>query len=195
MPNWSYTCYHIVGDSEEVATLKNTLDQLSADTTPVPPMSFGHLWLGNIVKAYGGKTDTLYLRGEVLDYELIQPGLLQLSVEAAWCEPSEWRAFMQGRMPKTDFYWMSEEPGMCVYQKHDDIRNPHFHDNYILEIYGCGIEHRGHYITFEEAAKDVKEILKLPRTPKTMKSAKKALGQFQSQHEDLSYCFEKYVRV
>lgn len=118
MPNWAYTTYKIKGSEEEVAALHKTIQDLEQREESLLPNGFGKLWLGNLVHALGGDWNDIYCRGQILDYSLGN-GVLCINTETAWGEMSETRHFIESKFPSLEIYFITEEPGMCIFQTND----------------------------------------------------------------------------
>ena len=115
MPNWAYTQYKIKGSESEVAALYKTIQDLADKEESLLPNGFGKLWLGNLVSILGGDWHDIYCRGQILDYAY-ENGILSINTETAWGEMSETRHFLQTVYPSLEIYFITEEPGMCIFQ-------------------------------------------------------------------------------
>lgn len=118
MPNWAYTQYKVRGRKEEVMALYNTIEKLGQMKESYLPNGFGKLWLGNLVSILGGDWHDIYCRGQILDYAY-ENGILSINTETAWGEMSETRHFLQTVYPSLEIYFITEEPGMCMFQTND----------------------------------------------------------------------------
>ncbi len=131
MPNWAYTQYKIRGSEDEVAALHKTIQDLADMEESLLPNGFGKLWLGNLVNALGGDWEKTYCRGHILDYSL-DNGLLIINTETAWGEMSDVRHLIETRYPSLEIYFMTEEPGMCIFQTNDHT-GEYFPERWLLD--------------------------------------------------------------
>ena len=131
MPHWAYTQYKIKGSESEVTALYNAIEILNQREESLLPNGFGKLWLGNLVHTLGGDWNKVYCRGQILDYAL-ENGLLQINTETAWGEMSDVRHLIETKYPSLEIYFITEEPGMCIFQK-NDATGRYFPERYLLD--------------------------------------------------------------
>jgi len=146
MPNWCHTTYKVKGREVEVSALYKAIQDLADRKESLLPNGFGKLWLGNLVNALGCDWEKIYYRGQILDYKMLEDGILLITTETAWGEMQETRHFIQSKFPSLEIYFQTEEPGMCIFQTNDASGeyfpsrwlldwNDESHDLYIYEYF------------------------------------------------------------
>lgn len=146
MPNWCYTEYVFQGKPEEIDTLHKKINQWAKDDASSPfhqRNDFGNGWLGNIVnnsmedlEAYN-KTRC---RGALNDIDVIEPGVLYLSTETAWCAaPLMWLAILKKlRLKSIKMAFYEEEPGWGLFNIYDPDNIAFSNNDYQVEVFGFG---------------------------------------------------------
>lgn len=195
MPNWCDTTYKIVGPLKSRKAFVAMLDHLNSLPEPLVPNGFGKLWLGCIVSYLGGSCEEIYCRGQILGYRRIRNQLI-LNVESAWGEPLETREFLQSKFLDLQFFYQSEEPGMCVFETNDKERK-YFQERYILDFSDESRE--GCYLwvyfgTLRSAAQFVSfHCVEGRKVKPTMEGIREALDTYQNEKpDDVSYLFEEF---
>ncbi len=194
MPNWAYTQYKIKGSESEVAALYNTIEKLGQMKESYLPNGFGKLWLGNLVSILGGDWHDIYCRGQILDYAY-ENGILSINTETAWGEMSETRHFLQTVYPSLEIYFITEEPGLLVFETNDSC-GAFFKERFILDY--CedskGVFYWEYFTTLEAAADFVsKNCLDGVPVEASKAGINLALEQYQEEHpDDVSFIFEEF---
>ncbi len=119
MPNWCFTTYKFVGDTEEIADLYKKLKELEDMPKPLVESGFGKLFLGCVVNHFGGDWNKIYCRGEIEYMELCGDNMLQLSTMTAWGDMPEVWDFVCKNYPSITYYYLAEEGGMGYYVNND----------------------------------------------------------------------------
>lgn len=152
MPNWCYTTYKIVGESkEELQDLHEklmTLQQLSEEyalacydarnkqlpTPEAPPEiveSGFKLFLGTVVKAYGGDWEKVRCRGGIEAIGELQDGIFELYTETAWGEMNEVWDLVMSHYKTLRYYFLAEESGN-LYFATNDVDEEYFPEKYFV---------------------------------------------------------------
>lgn len=120
MPNWCTTSYVITGSTDDVRDLYEKMRSLEESGQSLVENGLGKTWLGNLVILLGEDWKNIYCRGwwENLDKDS-DDGALRFEVMSAWCELAEIRSFICGKYPSLEIYFVSEEPGMGIYETND----------------------------------------------------------------------------
>ena len=132
MPNWCSSSYVIEGDEKEVKELYRIMDGLEKRKTPSVENGFGTTWLGSLVDALGADRNKVYCRGDWNSLEMGQD-TLRFSTETAWGPCNEVFDLVRQKFPSLSYYYLSEEPGMGVFQT-NDADGRHFTDKYRADI-------------------------------------------------------------
>jgi len=199
MANWCNTDYRVLGNRDDIEKLYGILERLEGKNEPGTFRHFGSLWLGNIIKELGGDPGKVYCRGQVTSFAYDrEKELLLVEVESAWREQSEAREFIQSRLPGIQVYWISEEPGEFIYEKHDRLENPFWPENFIFEFCGGGIrEERMFFETLDQAAEYISNFIGKELKP-SKDEIDKALEEYALSREDAddtSWAFCEYAKV
>lgn len=144
---------------------------------------FGSTWLGNLVIKLGGDWEKIYCRGHWYNLELEDDGTISFTVESAWAEPNEVRAFIKTIFPGIQLYYQSEESGMCIYQTNDDT-GKYFPEQYYLWLEDSGSMYHN---TLNELIKDVAEVTGA-KNLQTLDSCLEALESYSEKHNNI--CFQ-----
>ncbi|MBQ0160339.1 MAG: hypothetical protein KBT28_06915 [Bacteroidales bacterium] len=131
MPNWANVSYQITGSKESIDRLNNIIDELVSAPSPRVKNGFGKLWLGCIVDALGGKWEEVTCRGQIYERSRVSDISLDLDMEMAWGELSDFREFLEKTLNVHIIYYC-EEPGMATYC-HNDPDGPKYHIEVIIE--------------------------------------------------------------
>lgn len=115
MPNWCSSSYVIEGDKKEVKKLYGIMHGLEKRKTPAVKNGFGTAWLGCLVNALGADWNKVYCRGDWSNLEMEQD-TLKFSTETAWGPCNEVFDLIRQKFPSLSYYFLSEEPGMGVFQ-------------------------------------------------------------------------------
>lgn len=120
MPNWCYTSYVVTGEEKEVRDLYEKMRSLEEREQSLVENGFGKTWLGNLVVLLSEDWKNIRCRGwwENLSKDC-DDGALRLDVMSAWCEMAAFRRFICGKYPSLEVYFVSEEPGMGIYETND----------------------------------------------------------------------------
>ena len=118
MPNWCSSSYVIGGDKKEVKKLYGIMHGLEKRKTPAVKNGFGTAWLGCLVNALGADWNKVYCRGDWSNLEMEQD-TLKFSTETAWGPCNEVFDLIRQKFPSLSYYFLSEEPGMGVFQTND----------------------------------------------------------------------------
>ena len=148
MPNWCYTEYVFKGNPKEIDLFHQKIDEWAKDDTNSPfhvDNDFGDSWLGNIVnnsmedlEAYN-KTRC---RGSLIDSDIIEPGMLYLSTETAWCAaPLMWLAILKKlNLNSIRMAFYEEEPGWGLFNIYDPDNIAFSNNLYQVEVFGDALE-------------------------------------------------------
>lgn len=143
MPNWCFVNYKVVGKKEDAKRFADMLDHLKGLPEPLVENGFwsgpkgNNLWLGCIVNYLGGDWNTVWCRGVVDGYSLLEgrtPGeaIVDVQLEHAWGEPRNFRRFLLEKFPDLRIVYLAEEDGNGLYETNDAL-GEFFPDRYILE--------------------------------------------------------------
>ncbi len=132
MPNWCSSSYVIEGNAKEVKELFGIMSSLEGRETPSVENGFGTSWLGCLVDALGADWNKVYCRGDWNDLEMVQD-TLKFSTETAWGPCNEVFELVCQKFPSLNYYYMSEETGMGVFQT-NDVDGKYFTDKYRADI-------------------------------------------------------------
>lgn len=166
MPNWAYTQYRISGDKKEVKNLHDILTGLKGKKLPTVSNDFGDMWLGNLVHNLGGDWNNVYCRGQITDFDINPDGTLRVETETAWDEMGEVRKLITDKYPSLSVYFVTEEPGNCIF-KTNDTDGKYFPEKYYLDI--CDEEGDASGTDYYKTLDEIVEHLK-----KTVPEAKNA---------------------
>ena len=155
MPNWCFTEYVVTGEKSEIKDLHKKMKSLEKRKKSLVENGFGKTWMGNLVELFGGDWKKTYCRGSWDIAELTPDGNLYFTAESAWEELSEWRRFIESQYKTITFYFMSEEPGMQIYQTNDSNRD-FFTRRYAIELEDNG---REEFDTYDEARTYVEQTI------------------------------------
>jgi hypothetical protein len=129
MPNWCFTTYKFVGDTDEIADLYNKLQSLNDMPEPLVKNGFGKLFLGCVVNLFGGNWKEIYCRGAIEYMELCGDNMIQLSTYTAWGDMPEVWDFVCKNYPSIEYYYLAEESGM-EYYINSDTTGEYFPEKY-----------------------------------------------------------------
>jgi len=193
MPNWCYTTYKIFGPKEDRDKLYNAIEELKNLPEPRVKNGFGNLWLGCLVDYFGGDWNTIYCRGDIVDYDN-EDEYLRICTETAWAEMCETRHFLEYVFPNLTFYYISEEEGMCEYYTNDKDGSI-FHTKYYLDTSDFDDIDKEDFLTIEAAAKYIKENLPDLEFEPTIDSINQAFNDLMEQdgNEDKYIALHEYV--
>lgn len=193
MPNWCSTDYYVVGSKKEVLDLNKKMERLENRKKSLVKNSFGNTWLGNLVKSLGGDWEKVYCRGEWMCREYDEKNnTLIFTTETAWREMDEWRKFIESYYTTIKLLYITEEPGMEIYQTNDKD-GIFFKDRYILD-YGVGIEY---FETIDQAVEFIEELIGIKIEDKTVNGIQRIIDDFfvKSNEKDLYFSFHEFEEV
>ena len=154
MPNWASCAYVFKAkDQEQAKDLFDKIDSLAKMEELLVENGFGKLWMGCLVNLLGGDWNSVYCRGEIIDYNL-NDDHVSISCETAWGEMEEFRHFIEQQYPESKVFYCVEESGNEVYAT-NDADGEYFKDRYCVDSYD-GLEY---FETIEEAAEYIGEII------------------------------------
>ena len=130
MPNWCSTRYACTGDQNELQSLYERMNRLAQMKEPLKPNGFGTTWLGNLVEDLGVDFNKVQCRGSWDGLEL-DGGVLRFWTETAWYRCTEVEDLIKEKYPSMEIFFLCEEPGMCIYEKNNDVFFP---EDYIVDI-------------------------------------------------------------
>lgn len=188
MPNWCYSTYKVTGNKDSIATLYKTLTNLQKSFKKQYKAYYGTLWLGNIITAFGGDWQKVHCRGDVTSFEM-QDDILVMDTETAWQEMSEFRHFLEEKLPGIKIYYIEEECGCAIYNT-NDASGDFFSCRYLLD---CDEEPQ-YFDTLEDAKRQVSKIVGFEVEP-TMEAISKALDDYvkKLENEDMFYKFHAFT--
>lgn len=193
MPNWCSTDYYVVGSKKEVLDLNKKMERLENRKKSLVKNSFGNTWLGNLVKSLGGDWEKVYCRGEWRCREYDEKNnTLIFTTETAWREMVEWRKFIESYYTTIKLLYVTEEPGMEIYQTNDKD-GIFFKDRYILD-YGVDIEY---FETIDQVVKFTEEFIGVKIKDKTINDIQRTIDDFfvKSNEKDLYFSFHEFEEV
>ena len=97
---------------------------------PLMPNGFGTTWLGNLVEDLGVDFNTVQCRGSWDDLYM-DDEILCFTTETAWYRCTEVEDLIKEKYPSIDIAFRCEEPGMCIYEKNNNVFFP---EDYIVDI-------------------------------------------------------------
>ena len=130
MPNWCSTRYACAGDQNELQSLYERMNRLAQMKEPLKPNGFGTTWLGNLVEDLGVDFNKVQCRGSWDGLEL-DGGVLRFWTETAWYRCMEVEDLIKEKYPSMEIFFLCEEPGMCIYEKNNNVFFP---EDYIVDI-------------------------------------------------------------
>lgn len=180
MPNWCSTDYYVFGSKKELSDLNKKMERLENRKKSLIKNDFGNTWLGNLVKYLGGDWEKVYCRGEWMCREYNKENnTLTFTTETAWREMDEWRKFIESYYMTIKLLYVSEEPGMGIYQT-NDLEGVFFKDKYVLD-YGEDIEY---FETIDQAVEFIEELIGIKIEDKTVNGIQKAMDNYVEENED-----------
>ena len=131
MPNWCSTRYVLCSDdNQELMDLYERMKRLQEMKDPLKPNGFGTTWLGNLVEDLGVDFNTVQCRGSWDDLYMDEE-ILCFTTETAWYRCTEVEDLIKEKYPSIDIAFKCEEPGMCIYEKNNNVFFP---EDYIVDI-------------------------------------------------------------
>ena len=115
MPNWCDTTYKAVGTKKQVKEFYDLAMKAWNNED-------NKGWLGHFVTGLGGDWEKVPCRGWMRD----EPNMCgngtwcEVYADTAWCEPPEWRHFIESKIKGLKIYYVAIEPGCDVYLSNDD---------------------------------------------------------------------------
>ena len=130
MPNWCFCSVRCTGNYDEIQDLYNRMKRLQDMDIPLKPNGFGTTWLGNLVEDLGVDFNTVQCRGSWDDLYM-DDEILCFTTETAWYRCTEVEDLIKEKYPSIDIAFRCEEPGMCIYEKNNNVFFP---EDYIVDI-------------------------------------------------------------
>ena len=126
MPNWCSTEYTFKGDKKEIEALFKKLEELKSDEKYKKTSDFGSLRLGNVLTQHGFNYEDYPCRGYIEYIDMEDETSISISTETAWGPMHEmWHAVFDKYYPSIEVEYISEEPGMCLYETNrTDVEHP-----------------------------------------------------------------------
>ena len=149
-PNWCYTNIRCTGNTDEIEDLYNRMNRLQEMPAPLKPNGFGTTWLGNLVEDLGVEYGKVSCRGS-WDGLLLDGDILCFSTETAWYRCTEVEDLIKEKYPSIDIAFRCEEPGMCIYEKNNNVFFP---EDYIVDIE----DDDTYYLTEEDALQTLSDF-------------------------------------
>lgn len=118
MPNWNKTKYVFTGSEKEISELNELITKSLGDKT-LESGDFKNDWLGFIVKELNEDPQEIDCRGTIENPKLINKTTLKFTTWTAWTSCYELFELICKRFPTLEYYFISEEPGCCVYITND----------------------------------------------------------------------------
>lgn len=199
MPHLCSTQYKFEGTAVEIADLYDKLKTLQTindahhrecydchlankpiPTTPpeLEDSDYGHLFLGSVVKYFGGDSKEVVCRGWVNHIELLTDTIILIDTETAWVEMQQTWEIVVGRYKTIKYYFSASEPGSDYYVT-NDTKGVHFPERYVVDPMGDETEY---YCTEGEVFKDISERLGVPIT--SMEQVKTLVKEWNDSHSD-----------
>lgn len=193
MSNLSTTEYYVIGSRKEVSDLNKKMEKLENRKKSLVKNGFGNTWLGNLVKYLGGDWENVYCRGEWISREYNKENnTLTFTTETAWREMNEWRKFIESCYKTIRILFVTEEPGMGIYQT-NDLEGIFFKAKYILD-YGEDMEY---FETIDQAVSFIENLIDVKIEDKTVNGIDKILNAYvkENDEEDLFFSFHEFEEV
>lgn len=189
MPNWCSTDYYVVGSKKEVLDLNKKMERLENRKKSLVKNGFG-----NLVKSLGGDWEKVYCRGEWMCREYNkEKNTLTFTTETAWREMDEWRKFIESYYTTIKLLYVTEEPGMEIYQT-NDLDGVFFKSKYVLD-YTEDVEY---FETIDQAVEFIEELIGIKIEDKTVNGIQKAMDNYVEENEDeedLFFSFHEFEEV
>ena len=197
MPNWAVTDYVITGSKEDVKKIADAAN--NAGKSGDQPGAFGR-WLGAFAKNLGIDWEALNImvRGEFaseIEYNENEDGTAELRfmTESAWAGCDDLfeavRNLFDGRV---SISYCCEEPGCCVYYKHDE--GGYFPSEVHIECGGEPFDFQdGQYdcITVKDAIDYWCECMEYDSTGKSEEEMLKIIDDYEYEDDDTYYRIDK----
>lgn len=193
MSNLSTTEYYVIGSRKEVSDLNKKMEKLENRKKSLVKNGFGNTWLGNLVKYLGGDWENVYCRGEWVSREYNKENnTLTFTTETAWREMNEWRKFIESCYKTIRILFVTEEPGMGIYQT-NDLEGVFFKAKYILD-YGEDMEY---FETIDQAVLFIENLIDVKTEDKSVNGIDKILNAYvkENDEEDLFFSFHEFEEV
>ena len=193
MSNLSTTEYYVIGSRKEVSDLNKKMEKLENRKKSLVKNGFGNTWLGNLVKYLGGDWEKVYCRGEWVSREYNKENnTLTFTTETAWREMNEWRKFIESCYKTIRILFVTEEPGMGIYQT-NDLEGVFFKAKYILD-YGEDMEY---FETIDQAVLFIENLIDVKIEDKSVNGIDKILNAYvkENDEEDLFFSFHEFEEV
>ena len=149
-PNWCCTVLRCTGDEEEIQDLYSRMKRLQEMSEPLKPNGFGTRWLGNLVEDLGVDFNTVQCRGSWDDLYMDEE-ILCFTTETAWYRCTEVEDLIKEKYPSIDIAFRCEEPGMCIYEKNNNVFFP---EDYVIDYSGGDL----YYMTEQEALQELSDV-------------------------------------
>ena len=129
MPNWCDTTYRAVGTKESVKKFYNLAKRAWEERSEQHPQADSG-WLGTFVDFLNGP-ESAYARGWMQDEPYLNNDGTECTIycETAWCEPNQWREFIESEFEDLHLLYVAIEPGCGVYCTNDD----EYEDKYYVD--------------------------------------------------------------
>lgn len=177
MPNWTSTSYRATGSPQGISKLYKSLQKMNKRKNPKIRNGFGPLWLGELLNELGGNWEDTRCRGEITWFEKNNDGTLSIDMICAWCEQSEFRHWLEGKLG-LKIYYRDEEPGCEVYNTNDST-GVYFPERYYLNTF----DDPQYFDTIEEAAKYVADLVG-KEIEANVDSINEALESYMTENDD-----------
>ena len=182
MPNWATTNYVIEGNPESLKKISDAI--LHPTCEPGSDKS----WEGNVLKTLSPTLDLSkrYTRGFISDVPSFDK-VLAFSAEEAW-GVTDFDDVLTVLFDDINVYWMTEEPGMEVYQT-NDAKGKYFTDRFFVDT----AQNDSYESEYFETEKEVYEWLTDITQGKV--KTKADVEKFNEEHENAGTGGENFIYV
>lgn len=206
MPNWCFINYKVVGKKEAAKRFTDMLDHLKSLPEPFVENGFwgggegkkgNNLWLGCIVNYLGGDWNAVHCRGVIDSYNLVDgrtadEGIVDVQLEHAWDEPSEFRKFLLEKYPDIRIVYRAEEGGNVLY-KTNDATGEFFPEKYILQYEdedgNCDTEY---FVTLQTLAEYIQDNGLAEKVEPDFGKITDALDKWEEEDDNRWYSVNEY---
>jgi len=186
MPNWCFASYVLEGEKKEIDELESMLNRLNSMEKPAVENGFGTNWLGCIVDELGHDWNEVRCRGSWSDLERPDELSLRLNTETAWAPCNETFDLICKHFPSLQYFYSSEEPGMCEYWT-NDVEGKYFPERFHIDLCTPKEEYDCEYFrTLEDALRWMQE--NFSKDVKTREDFESLCQQWEEESEN-AYCY------
>lgn len=156
MANWASVSYRIEGEEKDLQELYNIIERFISNERE-PWENSASEWVGNVILDLGINKKDTYLRSFIQTFSL-KDGVLSIECEEAW-GTSDFRYLIEDHYDNMKVYYLTEEPGCCVYETNDH-EGKYFPYTHIVEHCIDGNCEGEYFNSEEDALKYAAKLLK-----------------------------------